>query len=498
MKKLELSTNLSQWSNLTQNSFTVIQESIEEFCQKLILKNNTRFSFKGRQYLKDILHDEAKVIAVRKGRQVGMTVTASALILYNALKYPGTTHIYASSTGKKVRIFSLDNLLPMMVSSGIELKDTRTGRLITNYRLDNGSNIYLITKHDGWSQARSISADFCYLDEVQDSDLAKLPNVLETMSQSDFNRAWLFGTGSYEGSPWQKFYEKTDMKEWEDDTWVKTADSAFSGYWLPQYFMPNWTVQIEQEKRNFYSPAEYITEVEGGFATGLAVPLPYSVAKSCFVPTGFKSPNEIKRKGKIIASLDLAAGGDADTILTISDYHDDMLDVIFAESYQDTRASVLFDKINNRLQEYKPELIASDAGGNNELLYLLHEKYDVTAYRHTASKDNISYKEGQAEVSINKSFMTQKAISRFTEGTITIPTPSPNWLIDQLTAETAETIHAAGGGSTIRFSKLKDRKDDFLQSLVFAEAMIFSLTDKNNPKNRRFRWAGPSQLRKRK
>ena len=152
----------------------------------------------------------------------------------------------------------------------------------------------------------------------------------------------------------------------------------------------------------------------------------------------------------------------------------------------------MFGKIDNRLKEWSPEIIASDAGGNNELLYMLNENYDVTAYRHTASKDNISYKEGQSEVSINKSFMTQRTISRFTENTISIPTPNPNWLIDQLTAESAETIHSAGGGSSIRFSKLKDRKDDFLQSLIFAEAAIFSMEDSNNPDNREWRFTDPN------
>ena len=460
-----------------------------DFCQTLRLKSG-KFSFEKRQYLKDILTDKSKTIVVRKGRQVGMTVTAVALIIYNALKYPGTTHIYATADDKKIRYFSLDNFMPTIEQSRIELKHGRTDKILTNYRFPNGSVLFLITDHDGWTQARGISADFCYLDEIQEGDLTKLPNVLETMAMSKHQRAWIFGTGSYEGSEWQKFYGRTDQKEWED-TWVKTAESKVSGYWLPQYFMPNWSEEVESLKRNQYSPAEYTMEVEGGFATGLAVPLPYSIAMKCFKSNDFLTPSQVKKQGKRIASLDLAAGGEADTVLTISQYHEGHLDVVFAENYQDERASVLFNKIDNRLKEWQPEIIASDAGGNNELLYMLNENYDVTAYRHTASKDNISYKEGQSEVSINKSFMTQRTISRFTENTISIPTPNPNWLIDQLTAESAETIHSAGGGSTIRFSKLKDRKDDFLQSLIFAEAAIFASEDSNNPDNREWRFTDP-------
>ena len=464
--------------------------SILDFCKDLQLKTG-KFSFEGRQYLKDILTDKSPTVMVRKGRQVGMTVTAVALILYNALKYPGTTHIYSTGDDRKIRYFSLDNFLEIITRSGINLREGKSDQIMTNYRLPNGSVLFLITDHDGWVQARGIAADFCYLDEIQEGNIPKLPNVLETMSQSKHKRAWIFGTGSYEGAEWQKLYEKSDQKEWEKDRWIKTAESELSGYWLPQYFMPNWTEEIEKQKRGFYSPAEYTMEVEGGFATGLAVPLPYSTAMKCFKSNGFLTPSQVAKAGKRIASLDLAAGGEADTVLTISQYENGHLDVVFAEAYQDERAAVLFTKIDNRLKEWSPEIISSDAGGNNELLYMLNENYDVTAYRHTASKDNISYKEGQSEVSINKSFMTQRTISRFTENTISIPTPNPNWLIDQLTAESAETIHSAGGGSTIRFSKLKDRKDDFLQSLIFAEAAIFAMEDSNNPNNIPWRFTDP-------
>ena len=121
-------------------------------------------------------------------------------------------------------------------------------------------------------------------------------------------------TGSYEGAEWQKLYEKSDQKEWEKDRWIKTAESELSGYWLPQYFMPNWTDEIEKQKRGFYSPAEYTMEVEGGFATGLAVPLPYSTAMKCFKSNGFLTPSQVSKTGKRIASLDLAAGGEADTV----------------------------------------------------------------------------------------------------------------------------------------------------------------------------------------
>ena len=458
-----------------------IDASINDFCQSLVIgPPHQEFSFEGRNYLSEIINDPSPKVIIRKGRQVGMSVMAAALILYNALRYPGTTHIYASDTFEKLHRFSIDYLLFIMEHSGIDV--TRDKRILS-YRLANGSKIFLIGHHDGWKQGRGAPADFVYLDEIQEQNLEKLPNILENMAMSDYRRCWILGTGSYEGCSWQKYYNKTDQKVWENGKWVKTADSDLSGYHVPQYLMPNWTAQLEAEKRRDYFANEYIMEVEGGFATGLSVPLPYSTAMTCFIDKPFQAPNEIIRTGKIIASLDLAAGGDADTVLTISRYEDNKVHVLFAENYQDQRAQVLFDKIDNRLKEYTPDKIASDAGGNNELLYLLQQAYEVTSFRHTASKDNMTYKDGKSEISINKSFFTQKTISRFTENLISIPTPDPNWLIDQLTAETAETVHNPTGASYIRFGKLPNRKDDFLQSLIFLEAMIHADEDEDNPHN---------------
>ena len=112
--------------------------SILDFCKDLQLKTG-KFSFEGRQYLKDILTDKSPTVMVRKGRQVGMTVTAVALILYNALKYPGTTHIYSTGDDRKIRYFSLDNFLEIITRSGINLREGKSDQIMTNYRLPNGS-----------------------------------------------------------------------------------------------------------------------------------------------------------------------------------------------------------------------------------------------------------------------------------------------------------------------------------------------------------------------
>ena len=459
----------------------IMPDDLEAFCLKLQI-GTQKFSFEGRQFLKQILKDDNKTIVVLKSRQVGYSVLIAALIAYNALTTPGIQILYCTDTFSHMKYFSKFKLKQFLQNAGLKLK--KEDGQIQTYSLPNGSNIFLVSAYDNFTQARSYAIDILVLDEAQSLPLDSLINISEVLSQSNIGRTYIGGTGGFAGSSWENLWNSTSRQAWQDGKWIKqNPEGDFSGYHITQRMMPNWSQEDEDAKRLQSDTVKFSMEVEGRFVSGMEVPLPYSVAIQCFTEDAFKAPSELTRQGKIIASLDLAAGGDADTVLTISRYNEGMVHVVFAENYDDQRASVLFDKINNRLQEYAPDKIASDAGGNNELLYLLNQAYEVTSFRHSASKENIIYKEGKSEITINKSFFTQKAISRFTEHLISIPTPDPNWLIDQLTSETAETVHSALGGSSIRFGKLPNRKDDFLQSLIFLEAMIYADQDDDNPNN---------------
>ena len=354
---------------------------------------------------------------------------------------------------------------------------------IQSYQLPNGSNIFLVSAFDEFNQSRGYSADILFIDEAQRVPLDSLINISEVLSQSQIGRMYLGGTGGFAGSSWENLWNNTSMQVWQDGKWIKqNLDAKMAGYHITQRMMPNWNQEDEDAKRLQSNPGKFSMEVEGRFVSGMEVPLPYSVAIQCFTDDAWKVPSEIDRNaGKIIASLDLAAGGEADTVLTISQLQGDTLQVFQALRYEDKLAKDLFSKINEGLKFWTPDVIASDAGGNDELLHLLSSNYEVQKFRLGPSHDPIQYKGD--EYPISKTFFVQKTISRFHDKKITIPKSDNNWMIEHLTAETAETVQQRTRGSYIRFSKMNGRKDDFLFSLVFAECLAFMEHDENNPGN---------------
>lgn len=428
--------------------------------------------------------DPSKVITIIKGRQVGASVLAVGIILYHALKYPGIEIIYSSASVDKLRYFSLSRLRPIMEKSGVAFKTGQLENRIMEYTLYNGSKIFLYSDHNGWEGPRSVSSDLIFADEAQLADMSKVTNLREGMAHSKIGKLYFAGTGHHAGSSWESWYRKTKMYEYRGDAWKPDNPTAkHSGYHIPQSLLPTWTPEIEAEKRQLYNPAEYTMEVDGWFATGMAVPLPLHVVRECLIDSDWIEPKQSRHH--LIAALDLAAGGDSYTVITITDYdpETDHAAVLYAARYDDMLTADLMPKIEDVVERYKPDTIVSDAGGNIELLAAISAKYDVTAYRLGPSHDAIKY--GDTEHSVSKSFFVQQVITRFNGKKITVPNPEP-WIADHLTAEQSETRDQPQGNSFLRFSKMPGRQDDMLMSLVFCECAIYQENDDNNPKNKGF------------
>ena len=451
-------------------------DGIVQFCQGLKLGLDT-FTFQGREWLYDIVQDEAQTICCLKSRQIGWSVTLAALIAWYALKYPGIQLMYCTMKQEQFRYFSRQRLRPFFSAHNITIKKDEDR--IKSFQLPNGSLITLISGHDDFAQSRGYSIDVLFLDEAELLPLHALINIRETMSMSKIGRMYIGGTGGMQGSAWETYWKKTTQAEWQDGTW-RHAAGTINGYHITQRMLPNWTQASEDQKRIEASPAEFAMEVLGEFTAGLDLPLDRGTVTKCMTDTDWLPPNT--RKGRIIASLDLAGGGDADTVLAISEYHEEHLQVLYAERMDDRLTASIYPKIQAVLQQYTPDDIVSDAGGNNELLHRIKQDYTITSYRMGNSKEPIIYKPASDEIPISKSFFIQKTISRFHAKKITIPNAEP-WVMDQLTSETSETIYSRDGGSYIRFNKMPGRKDDLLMALTFAECAIYTTHDPNNPRN---------------
>lgn len=445
---------------------------IEQFCESLRIGLD-HFTFDGREFLHDIIHDTSQHIVITKSRQVGFTVLQSAMMAHAALSTPGIGIMYCSYSLKHMRYISKSLLRPFL-NTYASLKKSEES--IESYHLNNGSIITLISGTGAFRQAVGYKIDLMMIDEAERLPLEDLPVILEGMAASKVGRVIMGGTGGMMGSEWENEWMGTDGKEWRDNTWQPTRQGT-SGYHITQRMMPYWTQEKEDAKRVKYSEQDFKTEVLGEFAAQTASALTLQDVRQQYHGTAWHQPQQ--RTGKIIAGIDLAGGGQADTVISIAEMIDGVIHLRYAHNMHGTLTQD-YPRINEILRDWSPDVIACDAGGNDALLHEISSHWEIMKCRMGKSKEPIIY--GKDEYPISKTFFIQRHIERYHQNTITLPDVE-EWVEKQLTADTAETIQERQGGSYIRYTKLPDRKDDMLMAMAFCEAAIYSMSDPNNPAN---------------
>ncbi len=487
-----------------------ISRVFTKFLKEFITLRNGQYSFEGREWLHDICQDESKIIVIRKGRQVGMTTYIIAKIVHNALLYPYTNHIYVTSSIDKVRIFSQDKLNHILDKTPLPT-DTKD-KIISRYYFPNGSTLYILSGYSEFKQARSIDADFCYLDECQDTDLDGLPNLIEAMAQSKHGKLIVTGTGAYEGSAWHRYYQSTTQAEWNGKQWVNQNPTGINhGYAINQLMMPNITKEEIEHKRKTYLQSKFDFEVLGRFSVGAKIPLPYSLVKESYKDDiRLLQPAEIEKseESKLYACIDWASGGDAFTVVTLAQVigteeqikqQDYKIKIVSIHRYNDSNVQELGDKVKTIIDYYKPDYTYADIGGNTGALQILesaNKVIKVSLGENPANIINYSKIEEQDQVSVDKSNFVQKVISWFEDwqnSKITIPlNADTEWSIEHLTAEESHIVTKSGGNTVLRFSLMPNRNDDFLMSLVFLAVAIKVQTDEDNPANHEFWFTDPN------
>ena len=464
----------------------IVARNFTDFCKSMPLENGEAFSFDGREYLYDICNDQNKVIAIVKGRQTGITTFLIAKIIHNALLNPRTTSLYCTDTFDHATKFSQDRLDIILGMFGIARAQAE--KKISRAVFPNGSLLYVISGYNNFKQARSISADFVYLDEAQHLPLDALANIKEAMSQSRHGSIIISGTGDWEGSPWHKYYtQHTDIQEYKDGKWTKlNPDSGYSGYHISQSLMPNITTEDLVEKQNDYTPSAYKMEVLGEFTAGARVPLPYGLVITAYTDSiTLLQPSQINRDiGPVYATIDWASGGDAYTVLTITQQckDDNTLRVLYLQRYNDSDVSGLGKKISDRMFEFSPDHIICDVGGNQGAMQILENDHGIQKVALGEHPGNpIVYHADRELYTVDKSTHIQQVIQWFEKHEIKIPlNPNTEWSIDHLTAEESTIVTKSTGGTVLRFSLQKNKNDDFLMTLVFLAVALSPDSDTNN------------------
>ena len=359
------------------------------------------------------------------------------------------------------------------------------------YYLRNGSVIYIMSAHGQFRQTRGPTIDMLYVDEAQSIEIEHLPVAQSTMMTSKYRKTIVAGTGSLDGDSWHRKWRSSTMQTWNPDTcaWQPNhEESTIAGYHLRWEMSPYYTAQLDRQLRDEFGPFRYQTEIAGEFATGHQVPLPHSVAIECYHKSEMVLPSQ-RPESEIYASMDLAIGGAAFTILTISTYDEpnDTVQVLATHKFDEGKSDILFKQVDQIIQDWRPDHIISDAGGNPALTERMTAKYDIHRYHSNATaKAPITYKDGAEAQTISKSHMMQRCISRFERRCISIPHCNDTipWTIEQLISETAEIVEPKGAAAYPRYDKQHGRQDDFLQSLMFLEAYLYTKSDPANPRNR--------------
>jgi phage terminase large subunit GpA-like protein len=181
---------------------TTIADPVDWIKQARRIENEP-FSFGEMQYLEGIQRDTSHVINIVKPRQMGVTELILNWLLFNLIKNPGTVGVYVTDRYEHGKIFSNKRLSEAIAQS--RYLSTRVPKNRGNLKwqpFNNGSNLYILSAWGNFEEARSISADFAAVDEMQSVNVSSLSVLTESMSRSKFRKIIKVGTGSDEGDPW--------------------------------------------------------------------------------------------------------------------------------------------------------------------------------------------------------------------------------------------------------------------------------------------------------
>lgn len=248
------------------------------------------WSFKDREYLFDIYHDESKVIVIKKARQLEITEFLVNTILYYAIERPGSTILYSSARGDQVGRVSRDRVAAAIRTSDyvrpfVLAKDMGVEAI----RFQNGSVAYFVSAWGEGDAARNIPADIALIDEVQDVSLASVEAIREGLSHSMLRRLFLVGSPKLAGSEFDMaMWRYSDEHEWIDGKWISVRTSEktpiYRGYHLSQEMAPWISKEEIEQKRLTYTKQKFENEVLGNFYTGGAVKLTIDQILACADP----------------------------------------------------------------------------------------------------------------------------------------------------------------------------------------------------------------------
>lgn len=198
----------------------ILPSTFTEFAVRLPNKRKQTFesfSFKGREYLRQIYDTSSKRTLLKCGRQVEKsTLLGNKLLSYSCI-IQALNALYVSPTNAQTKVFSQDRLKEPIETSEY-LKTWTTTKLTDNVFLKkfiNRSQITLRYCYQSADRVRGIPADVICIDELQDILTDNIPIIEECASHSEFKIFMYSGTPKSLDNPLEYYWsEYSTQNEW--------------------------------------------------------------------------------------------------------------------------------------------------------------------------------------------------------------------------------------------------------------------------------------------
>ena len=456
------------------------------------------FSFDGRPYLPQIYRDKAQEVYIAKGRQTECSELLVNLQLYFASTLPNTVHLYVADRQSHTSKFSKLRVRDWAIKPSAALDEIAPwrGHTAETLPLRNGSIIYY---HSAWSdfeEARSVPADFTYLDEIQSVSVGEISVLLETLGHSKHGRLIGVGTGAARDSDWHRLHSSGTRYEWDGSKWAARGDpdARVHSYTIPQTIVPWVTEQQLAEKRSKYTPARYAMEVLGEFPRGAEKPLTEELVRRCldrslsYEPAAsVRERRERNALGTLLCGIDWAAGGASSTVIMTAEVTDEdgprlkALNITRIDA-PDVRAHA--EAACSLIDEYEPDYSVMDAGGNASAVQDVERRYGSMVRKcifmsRPAEPWKLDELHSRNIVKIDRTFAFERYIDLIARpdgkgnARLALPYERPeetDWIVDQYTAVEARSSRLASGEHHTIYGKPEERQYDALLAGIYAFA----------------------------
>lgn len=435
------------------------------------------YSFKGYEFLKDIARDDTKSIYVAKGRQLGLSELAVGLILHFATIHAGSVVLYMTSNLEKAKMFSKYRMKQQTIAPSPNIAELfqHDEDLVLSRMLKNGSLLLFRSSQNEFEGARSIPVDYLILDECQSMNMESLPVATESMSASKHGRLLCIGTGSIEGSSWERTFhtgaERTynsKTKKWKLNKGMHDNNATHS-YYLPQSTTGRFTTkQIEGKIASYLSRTIGMQEIEAAWTVGAEKPFPENIMRSCIIPAVDKVDTPQQYLG-----IDLG-GGRSKTCLVLmhvsssSSYYIDDAKIIETSNVDKQARDII-----KYIERTNPVSICTDIGGGTHQTQRLESTFPrklIKGHLYVNLVNPFEYNRVNNVANMDKTNSVDSLIDITEQGRLKIPKQF-EWIIKHYTSVQSKIATTAGGQYYTKYFCNKDvSNDDACMATIFAMA----------------------------